>query len=333
MTLYFEKNTESLRVSLPGNLLLFGEYFILEEGGVGLSVATPQRGYLTLTPSERESRITLKWSDQEINFTISQRGSSEEFLSLFHSLQEEFPRLETLLKENPHHLTIDTSEFYEKERKLGLGSSAVYTSLFCVASILLCEGKIDLSESGKRELAHRILQIQNRRDQSSNKMRGSGYDIYTSLIGGTGFFKQGNPILYPSVQWTEESPIATVSLFFNTVSTSTTSSIVAWNEYRGREKSEWKFFVKEYSELIKKVEKRLTAEEGEDLFSSLFKEFVDLSERLGEAVGVPSRFQSRDTPSALWKSSGAGDEIFWRVKNSSEAHLSFTTNQEGIRIE
>ncbi len=61
--------------SAPGNLLIFGEYLITEEGGRGLAVAASPRATLSLRPSENLS-VESRWPGGNLAWTRNESPSA-----------------------------------------------------------------------------------------------------------------------------------------------------------------------------------------------------------------------------------------------------------------
>ncbi|MBU0935754.1 MAG: hypothetical protein KKI09_03220 [Spirochaetes bacterium] len=196
------------QISVAGNLLLAGEYLVLEEGGPGLALALEPR--ITL-----EAQAAAEWSlearmgPQRQLWTPGERGlpladaifdTAAEYLA---AAGRSFP--------HPAKIIIDTSPFFDQDgRKSGYGSSAaaaVALSLYLLrsarpnqsgeeavavapaaAASAVTEGSASTSLSAAMPAELAVALHGHRRMQGG---RGSGYDIFTSYYGGFGLFSGG----------------------------------------------------------------------------------------------------------------------------------------------
>lgn len=163
-----------MKIVVPGNLLLFGEYAITYPGGLGIAVATKEKLTIRCKPSPK-FKLTGCYGDHEYQWS---EGSAFPTPLLEHILS----RLNTYPNQ---HIHIDSSEFYYKDgTKKGLGSSAA-------ATVGLTYALKYPVISSKEELIKHALKLH----QSFQGGKGSGYDIFTSVYGGAGLFeKQRFPI-------------------------------------------------------------------------------------------------------------------------------------------
>jgi phosphomevalonate kinase len=159
-----------LKFSVPGNLLLFGEYAVVYPGGLGIAIATEEKLIVEITPSKK--------------FSISGIFAGKDYCW---NAGDPFPNpllqhIVTTLNRTPKaHIHLDSSQFYyEDGTKKGYGSSAAATIGLTYA--LMHEELESISELATTALElHRSLQ----------GGRGSGYDILTSCMGGAGLFCGG----------------------------------------------------------------------------------------------------------------------------------------------
>ncbi len=179
----------------PGKLFLLGEYAVLE-GGPAVLVPVQQRASVELhqtkgkVTSITDSTVTLDWP----------------------SAREEFPLLKAVQAGlstdalDGHQLTLDTSGFFQKGQKLGLGSSAALT----VALVKAC---------CPDETPEEIYQLANSCHQKFQDGIGSGADIALSAMNHPVVFsrKQGPSVidlpedLYLLAIWTGQ-PASTTRL-------------------------------------------------------------------------------------------------------------------------
>lgn len=164
-----------MKIVVPGNLLLFGEYAITFPGGLGIAVATDTPLIIDIQPSS-EFLLTGIFEGNSYRWTKGQEYSNR--------------LIELILKEIDHfpnqHLHIDSSAFcYEDGSKKGFGSSAAVTVGLTFA---LLQKKLEREPDILTELFPLALQIH----RNFQNGKGSGYDILTSIMGGVGLFEGGD---------------------------------------------------------------------------------------------------------------------------------------------
>ena len=174
-----------MMLTVPGNLLLAGEYLVLDEGGQGLAVAVEPRA----EASARTSPAGI-WSIQAMmgeTRLLWQPGREDELPLAGAMMQSCAEALEVRGKSMPAPLTIDvdSSAFFSSDgRKAGFGSSAAAA----VAIAMLVGRSTGLEDAQLIDFAAEAALAGHRAAQGG---RGSGYDIFTSLYGGCGIFTGG----------------------------------------------------------------------------------------------------------------------------------------------
>ena len=174
-----------MTLTVPGNLLLAGEYLVLDEGGQGLAVAVEPRAIASAKISAagiwsiqaRMGGTRLLWQPGRGN-EIPLAGA------MMHSCTE---ALEVRGKAMPAPLTIevDSSAFFSSDgRKAGFGSSAAAA----VAIAMLIGRSAGLEDAQLIDFSADSALAGHRAAQGG---RGSGYDVFTSLHGGCGIFTGG----------------------------------------------------------------------------------------------------------------------------------------------
>ncbi|HEU4730981.1 MAG TPA: hypothetical protein VFT22_23970 [Kofleriaceae bacterium] len=143
----------SMIATAPGKLILTGEYAVLD-GAPAIVVAVDRRAVARLSATPRGSSPFLLAVADEI---AARHGASD-------------PAARAALE-----ISVDSSAFYDRMTKLGLGSSAAVT----VAATALALGTTERAEILEIALAAHA------RAQGTRGARGSGADIAASVHGGT----------------------------------------------------------------------------------------------------------------------------------------------------
>jgi len=173
-------------VTVPGNLLITGEYVITEEGGTGFACAMAPRveAWMEDAPDlqveGRAGGSRISWSASE---DAGRSGSAPGASVSSHLLDRAVP---FLLDHGARHrkgrLVVDSSAFFARQgRKLGFGSSAAVT--LALTALLAAE-----PQTPPEEILHTAVSA-HRHVQGG---RGSGYDVTASLFGGVGIFTGGS---------------------------------------------------------------------------------------------------------------------------------------------
>jgi phosphomevalonate kinase len=283
-----------MRASVPANLLLLGEYAVLEEGGLGLAVAVDPRVRISAAHGRPGASLevaarmdtALRWTPRE------PRGNPRTALLA--------AAVEVCCPEGPPAGTIevDSSDFFFGGRKGGLGSSAA-------AAVGLCWALLALAAGDPPEPAA-VLEAALAAHRRAQGGRGSGYDVFASFYGGAGLFAGG---ARPSWQPLDLPWLEPLYLFHGERSLSTPGAIGKYREWRLRRPGEAGSFLEESNRLVRSFSR--AASRGEALIS--LRLCRELGLRLGEAIGVPADMR----PPGNWdgiraedcKALGAGNEL------------------------
>lgn len=167
-----------MNASAPGKLFLVGEYAVLE-GGPALLVPVTQRAKVAIEASTKSQVIS--------HTTTVEKHSLEEALELYPLLQATMAELNCLEQLQNAKLSMDTSAFFSRGTKLGLGSSAALT----VALVKLFRPEATTNERFTKALrCHLAFQ---------NGI-GSGADIALAAMDETIVFQRGEsptPVVLP----------------------------------------------------------------------------------------------------------------------------------------
>jgi len=176
----------SFRLTVPGNLLLAGEYAVLEDGGLGAAIAVEPRLTVTVTPAE-EWEIVGRW----VGGSELWNPESDEptfaglvFLKALEQLEdrgdERGRRWSRRIRSA--RIEVDSSPFFdERGRKLGFGSSAALAVGLTAA----------LGRLGDRDDPGPLHQMAVAAHRHAQGGAGSGYDVTASWFGGFGLFSGG----------------------------------------------------------------------------------------------------------------------------------------------
>jgi phosphomevalonate kinase len=288
-----------LRLTLPGNLLITGEFAILEEGGQGVTLAVEQRFTLEARSSDQWA-ITSHFPEE----TRAWVKGSDPFLDrLMAYLQQACPWAK------PQSVTLDSRNLFGQDRqggtrKLGLGSSActagALTALFHRLNMATTDAKppegTDPELSQKAVLAHRAAQGK----------EGSGYDVLCSLGGGLGLFTGGK-----QPRWSPlPLPEGHFALYPGASSVGTLRAIDTWKEWKKNHDDLWQSYRRENHQIVQGFK--------DGRWSQAFEEAKSWGLRLGKKLGISAEIQNPEDLSSgaqtllaqsLYKALGAGNEI------------------------
>ena len=164
-----------IQTSAPGKLVLSGEYVVLQ-GAPALVLALNSRAKCTFEANEAKG-----WQIHSLpsNHTEIVEMSSRSIDTTLGSLHELIDFMQPLdrVPENAK-LKLDTSDFFEHQHKLGLGSSA--------ALVVALGALIDSLRD-----THTPFETLRRIHNQMQKSCGSGLDVAASLVGGAIKFQEG----------------------------------------------------------------------------------------------------------------------------------------------
>lgn len=321
------------KLSAPGSLLFFGEYFILEEGGLGIAAALdPPRARLeAFKPRDQgEAGLVLRalTSDsvaaKEYRLdpeTLTQEPGSDPQTSLLHAvwgvlkplalsmgagtLDSKTAESKTLLPRSTGSeegippsgliLQVDSRGFSQDGRKLGLGSSGAVAVLI-TAALMRYLGIPDWEQPASVF----PLAVQVHRNFQGGK--GSCYDVATSCFGGTGLFRGGPQPHWDAIQldW-----LPGFSLCQGPAPVSSQSSVVSYEAWKSNRPATAASRLSGHNTRILELLQARSWEEALPLAQDL----KDMALDLGDELGRPARFAKPGFPHSFYKASGAGDEL------------------------
>ncbi|EEF84523.1 phosphomevalonate kinase [Borreliella spielmanii] len=279
--------------SVPGNLLLMGEYTILEEKGLGLAIAINKRAFFSFKKSDSWRFFSKK---KEIDdFSLIENRNDFVFKMFAYLSQNCFFNLESFA----YDVYIDTSDFFFNDgTKKGFGSSAV-VAIGIVFGLFLIHNSTNVVE--KDEIFKYCLEAY----RHSQGGIGSGYDIAASIFGGVIEFEGG---FAPKCRQLDFVEFNDFYLMQGLQAIKTTTSIYEYNKHRD---SILDFILKCNLEMKKLV---LSVDGSKSTLISSLKRAKELGLAIGEAIGVPASlppsFEHLQDQCDLIKALGAGNETF-----------------------
>lgn len=297
-----------MRITVPGNLLLLGEYAVLEPGGLGVALALERRIEIRIEAAA-ELEVCGSWGRQVVCWSDHRPESSTLFSEVIGSCRR---RLETIRrsgggqlpeqppKETAGRIRIDSSAFFvTPERKSGFGSSAAVAVGLSWAVLLL--GGL---EAGTVRRIAPGLALEAHRAASGG---GSGYDVLTSAHGGIGLFTGG-----AQPRW-QPRPIAWLPplyLLRGPESVSSPRAVERYREWKGRHPGEARRFLERSNAVVDDFLAAGSWLEAE----GAFRRSGELGLWLGERIGVPAGLWPCAGPpaggrKAPCKAVGAGNEL------------------------
>jgi phosphomevalonate kinase len=284
-----------MMLSVPGNLLLLGEYAVLEEGGLGLAMAIERRASISVEPA-RDLSIIGTWPGAHVSWTPDQASASPLISAVVETVRA------WLVAETPSgrfpgaSIRVDTSRFFRADgRKSGLGSSAA-VAVGLVCALLHAAGR---RVTPREELA----QLAVRAHRKAQGGAGSGYDAMCSYHGGLGLFHGGAaPTWEPRLlAWEPE-----VALFAGPEPVGSSGAASRYRAWKARDPGSAAAFLEESNIRVLEFIRAPSATAAVSKLEACRK----LGIRVGEAIGVPARIEA---PAGLdprtCKAVGAGCEL------------------------
>jgi len=289
----------AFRLTVPGNLLLAGEYAVLEDGGLGAAVALEPRLTVTVFPEERWELVG-RWTGGGEQWD-PEGGAPPTFagmvflkaLELLEGRGDQRGRRWSKLTP-PARIEVDSTEFFDGQgRKRGFGSSAALAAGLTAA----------LARLGGRDdgpSAHQVAVAAHRHAQGG---AGSGYDVTASWFGGFGLFVGGE---HPRWEPADPAALPALALFAGPEAVRTVGSIARYRQWKAREPER----VHDFLDASNAAVRGLTLAKTPSALMvawDLAKELgLDLGRRIGSdaSLAVPGGLDPRTFVKAL----GAGNE-------------------------
>lgn len=287
----------SRTLRIPGNLLLLGEYAVLEPGGLGIVMAVepyvvaswasaPHFCLTGVTPQASD-----RWHPGAAEETFIARAAAALYGRLKNQAGVELNTLRVALE-------LDSCDFFDSRgNKRGFGSSAAVV-VALVTSVAHALSAADPAALERVDLLQTAVEVH----RAAQGGRGSGYDIAASLHGGIGLFYGG-----PHPRFTPLNHSRLPQLFLRTgpAAVSTPEAIVRYEGLKRRAPALISRFVEASN---RAVEAFARAPAWRSQRTALARA-RDAAAALGDAIGVPADPHQRDTPHSVAKCLGAGDEL------------------------
>ncbi len=307
-----EASGRSVVLRVPANLLLLGEYAVLEPGGLGFAVAPEIVTTAVFTPRPRVGAVvrgmlggaTARWP-----------GDSGVLGRVADSLAREYGRFNG-------EIEVDTRALYEPDgRKRGLGSSAAMT----VALTALWSVAAGVRRLAEADLVDRAIRIH----RAAQGGAGSGYDVATSACGGRVLFTGGES---PAARRVDLPWLPPLRLFAGRSAVATRPAVAAYREWKRGSPAEAARFIARSNELVNGFVAAGTWAEAREIL----QQHRRLGVEIGDAIGVPARI---DPPAGVlderivWKAVGAGSELGVLMPADPEDPHTIPISQAGVQWE
>jgi phosphomevalonate kinase len=269
----------SFRLTVPGNLLLAGEYAVLEEGGLGAALAVEPRLTVTVFPGDRWELVG-RWTGGGEQWD-PEGGTPPTFAGLV--FLKALEKLEGRGDERGRNwsrrtasarIEVDSTGFFDAQgRKRGFGSSAAL-AVGLTAALARLSGRED------EVSAHRIAVAAHRHAQGG---AGSGYDVTASWFGGFGLFVGGAE---PRWEPADPSRLPSLALFPGPEAVRTVGSIARYRSWKDREPRAARDFFDANNAAVRAFS---TAAPGavRDTWSVCRDLGLDLGRRIGSEADLP----------------------------------------------
>ena len=315
--------TLSTPVSAPANLLLMGEYAVLEEGGLGLAIAPDIR--VTGTVRMRADRTSAA-GGRTISVVGHLPGAAIEWpgdtglLGLTADyLSDRYPAGDTDAR-----IELESTAFFTSEgRKRGLGSSAA-VAVVLTAFWLRITGRLPDNPADARVLIFSTALDAHRAGQGGE---GSGYDVACSTFGGVILFTGGRK---PSARRVSLPWLPEVRLVQGSTPVRTVGAVRRYRAWKAGSLPDGLAYIDESNRLVT----AFIEASGWESAAAVLREYRDLAVDLGDTIDVASILEPpawiRGNDSVV-KAVGAGNELGVVLSGSPQEGTSpITVSDEGV---
>ncbi|MFW6362934.1 MAG: hypothetical protein ACOC0D_03720 [Spirochaeta sp.] len=280
-----------IRFAVPSSFLLSGEYFVTEPNEPGLAIAAAPTADIRIEPGKGLTCKTVFAGTErpaaDLHEIAAAGSAGAKSHPLVHAVcavwEEEIGPIEAISAAGGAQILIDTAGFFSPDgSKRGFGSSAAACAGLCAALAWLDPGA---SRITRPQLAQIAVQA-HRRFQHG---RGSGYDVMTAVMGGTGFFYGGEkPGWRPAPQIARILP--PLWLLNSSSPVSSSRSILGYSGFRRTAPDACRAY-RERNRNIHSALMSIGADQlpaGREHLLKLLNESRELGLSLGESIGVPA---------------------------------------------
>ncbi len=298
-----------MRLSVPANLLLLGEYAVTESGGLGIALAIEPR----VTASSRPAagcRIVGASERGEACWPGSEPGLLEPVVEAVRSL---------LRARGVAELPAAAIRIDSRSLPKGYGSSAAVAVAASAALLALAGLRGD-------ELVQAVSQAALAAHRAFQGGRGSGYDVAASLHGGIGLFEGGEePRWTPlALDW-----ILPLYLFKGKAPVITSGAVARYQEWKRSEPAA----AADYLAASNRAVAGFASSAGWDEAAAWFEAARALGLELGRAIGVSAEVKRPVAGRGLYKAVGAGNELGVLVGASRAALPALVPSARGLVVE
>jgi phosphomevalonate kinase len=262
------------QLSVPGNILLLGEYAVLEQGGIGFALATDIRVRLEIEPGEAFGLTGTRGRKQVV--WQSGDGLGQPLLSaVWDRCSARLQRYGIHPGSLQGHIRVDSSAFYNVNgRKGGIGSSAAVS--VAVANAVMLQAGLSTGVA-RREALQAALEGH----CLAQRGAGSGYDVYTSNYGAVGLFFGG---LQPTWKPLDLDWLPPLYLFSGLDSVSSSNSIVRYLSWKKDHPAAAARFLRDSNAAVLAFAEAGSWAKARPFFERCRK----LAVQLGRSIGVPA---------------------------------------------
>ena len=303
-----------MKIVVPGNILLAGEYSILYPGCIGIGMAVKPMVSAHLKRSKR-FQITGYFGNSEVTYRphTCKKHKTKLFECVYTQVNHTLKRLNIRPSFNCS-VDIDSSDFYTaKGQKKGFGSSAA-------VAVALSYTLLSYILGPRKDIDKLVYQSALKGHRAFQSGHASGYDIAASLYGGIGIFTGGH-----LPQWKRIRPFWKDVLYYmrNAEPVSTKGAVkrfIKWKKHEQKSAEEFLELSNYYIDTLARA----------DTFEKLGKTFIlyaDLVKNLGQKIKCQadisvfaSAIESMYQRKYLSKCSGAGDELAIAIAKSNPSN-------------
>ncbi|MBN1648832.1 MAG: hypothetical protein JW874_12430 [Spirochaetales bacterium] len=291
---------------IPGNLLLFGEYAVLEECGLGICAAVKPLVHWKLTDN---GKISGSYAGQQEVFDPARKSGASNSLPgcCWQQCSEYAARQGFTLK--PQGIHIDSERFFAAGRKSGFGSSAA-VAVACVRAIL------GFLPGGGPESAM-VSEIAFEAHSTFQGKTGSGYDIYTSNSTGINVFSRENG---RSLKKAELAWLGGLYCFAGEKPVSSSAAVKAYQNWKSTEPQQAGHFLEKSNSNIRRLLAACKWDDACDIIGACRELQSWLGRKIGISAELPASGPVGENNAVRLKASGAGNELI----------LVFSRNKLGI---